>query len=151
MGQTDPQFNLRAEVAIFTNENIEFRKAHEGDIITSRREIGGVGTLEAQKYLWILVDGLEENDLYALHQTLFDGDPAGDDPVNEIEKRRFRIALADLALRDPDFDVERARDPLDIYQPYLQLDSDDFIFIPSSVLPFDAQGLVWDKSTGLYL
>jgi len=146
MGFTQPNFNLEAEVALFLGDEQSDLNFKEGDIMVSRRPIGGVGSKEVERFLWLMIDGLEENDLFALSIPIFD--ELGD---NITEKARYRISLSDLSLRDVNFDIDAARDPNVTYQPYLIPDLEDFIFVENSEVPFDAQGLAWDKELGFYL
>jgi len=46
MGFTSPDFNLAAEVAISLSPDQGDIDLKEGDIVTSRRPVGGVGTKE---------------------------------------------------------------------------------------------------------
>ncbi len=145
MGQTEIKYNEIAEVGIFVTSKVE-GKGQEGDIIACYRRKGGIGTVNATRYLWILLEGagIEENFLFSLSE------PMVDEFDNDLEKRRYKIDLEDLAALDPEFRIDLARDTNIIYQPYVPVDTDDFLFVGGRA-PFFVNGLVQDKLEGRYL
>ena len=74
----------------------------------------------------------------------------GEEPDLRYDKRRYAVPLERLAELDPTFDIDRAKDLNDVYQPYIPLDGDDGTFL-SEHSPFQAEGLIWDKELQDYL
>jgi|SRR3990167_179690 len=111
-----------------------------GDIIAIRRPAQAVGRLEQSGYLWLRIEGLEENEMARLT-----------DPIEGHDKRRYCIPLDRLAQVVPSFNVARARDLADKYQPFLGVDEDPPFRFICSERPFNVHGLVWDKQTGGYI
>ena len=109
-----------------------------GDIVAIRRPAQAIGTKEAKTYLWLRVQGLEENDMARLT-----------DSIEGFDKRRYCIPLERLKEIVPTFDIAKAMDPNVIYQPFLILDEEDFKFLGSEQ-PFEIEDILFDKQTGKY-
>ena len=120
MGQTNPNYPvMQMIVSILNNRSLAsgHERTQEGDII-SVRKLGrpAMGFKEIHDYLWLYVQGLEENKWTALARELYD-------PVSEEEegvpphfdKRRFCVPLARLKRVVPSLDLARVRDRADIY------------------------------------
>lgn len=123
----------------------------EGDIIVVRPIGEGIGETETKRYLWLRIEGLfnrAEYDVLALPIVVHDPiDPA---IITEYDKRRYNIPLAKLQTFDATFDIDRARDSLDFYQPYMIIDQETFQYLTVDP-PFNVSGLIFDKSTGTYI
>ena len=145
MGQVNPNYPIK-EVAIslesFPIES-EHERKQEGDIVTIRDTHYCIGLKEMSRYLWLRIEGLEESEFDELVSVLVD------DGIT-FDKRRYCILLEKLKEVDPNFDLDRARDLEDVYQPYLVIDEDTGIFLIAEE-PFQVQGLIFDKSIGEYL
>ena len=135
-----------AEVAILTQNRPDHisERAKEGDIITSRKAHYTIGTKERTNYLWLRIEGLEDEFMRQLTDLNFDGNSA------RYNKRRFSIPLHRLVEVFPSFDINRARDIADEYQPFMILDEDTGRYLVP-VKPFQVSGLVFDKTLGVYL
>jgi hypothetical protein len=121
----------------------------EGDIIAVRPTGIGIGAKEASRYLWFRIDGLVTRAEYEqLASLLFEPD----DPESGVryDKRRYCVPLARLEIIDPSFDIGRARDTEDIYQPYMMVDPETLEYLTVDP-PFDVSGLVYDKVVGDYI
>jgi hypothetical protein len=125
-------------------------KKKEGDIIAIRPAGTGVGKKERFVFLWLRLEAefdRWEFDLLCLpNYEPFERE----DPVARFDKRRFSIPFARLQIVDPAFDINLARDPEYLYQPYLVTDEEDFTFVTTKP-PFQVSGLVYDKAIGDYL
>jgi hypothetical protein len=118
----------------------------EGDIVQCRKVSDGIGLKEAHGFLWFRAD-ISDQLALVLASTHTD---ASD---NVINKRRFQIPLTQIqAVVDPNFDISRARDINDNYQPYLAIDA-GCLFTDPDPQTFELEGmdLIWDKSTGDYV
>ena len=147
MGQTNPNYPVR-EIAIAVEDCAAHTFATKerklaGDIIACRRPAYIVGTGEVAVYLWLRVEGLEENEMARLTDMLVEGGV-------RFDKRRYCIPLARLAEVAPGFSVARALDPADKYQPFLTFDTESHLWLTAAP-PFDVRGLVFDKQTGAFL
>ena len=121
----------------------------EGDIVVVRPIGMGVGESETKRYLWFRVDGMLYRHSYDF-LLMPNYDP--DDPETGVvyDKRRYSVPLERLLTFDPAFDVDRARDLNDLYQPYMVMDEETFEYLTIDP-PFDlAGGLVWNKLAGDY-
>jgi len=145
MGQTIKRYPV-VEVAILTQSHAPLASGHEraveGDIIAVRPPSNGVGMLEMHRHLWLRVSGWEEGEFGTLTEGVRDG-------AVSHEKRRHAIPLGRLKQLKADFDEGKARNPNEVYQPFLTVDEDTGLFT-SCAPPFDAQGLILDKTTGRY-
>ncbi len=145
MGYTNRKYPVK-EIAIITinyPDDNGGERAKEGDIITVRNPHHVIGLKERTNYLWLRVEGLEENDCNNLNM---DGGEGG----VRYDKRRYCIPLHKLIEVFPSFDISRARNITDEYQPFMMLDEDSGEYL-SPVKPFSVNGLVFDKITGEYL
>ena len=118
-----------------------------GDIVAIRKPHFVIGRLEAKPYVWLRLEGIEEVELHAIQSRLYEGN----DPEKEgYDKARYCIPLHRIKAVFPSFDIDRALDLTDIYQPFLTIDEDGFKYL-TEIPPFQISGLVFDKSTGEYL
>lgn len=115
-----------------------------GDIIALRRPHTSIGRKERATYLWLYLDGLEENDMAVLCDELMEG-------TTRYEKRRYCIPFDRLAAVVPGFSIARALDVNDDYQPFLPIDLDEPHVRLTRTPPLDVHGLVFDRATGVYL
>ena len=147
MSETDPTYPVM-EAAISLEAFADLTSGHErkqeGDIISIREPVGFIGFKEAETYLWLKLEGLEEDEMNLLIESLYDGGEVYD-------KRRYLISLDRLKELEPTFDLNRARDVDDLYQPFLTLDEDTHQLITENSQPLQISGLVFDKSIGDYL
>lgn len=133
------------EIAILTqnyNDHLHER-AKEGDIIAIRKPHNCIGTKEQTNYLWLRIEGLEELELELLNEENYEGNV-------RFEKRRYCIPLHRLKEVYPAFDITRARDMLDKYQPFMIIDEETGRYL-TPVKPFNIHGLIFDKTKGEYL
>jgi len=132
-------------------------RAVEGDIVNMRLtpEYGGTGrgygSAETSRYLALLVQGIDLNELSRLTDNLTD--PVTEDGKGpSFDKRRFCIPFHRLATVAPWIDMNRVMDPNDSYQPFCPMDEDDRHFLPGCARkPLDVHGLVYDKAKMRYL
>ncbi len=116
-----------------------------GDIISVHSPSLGLGLLEVREYLWLRVEDLEENEFAIIKQPMFQNE-------NIFDKRRYCIPLERLQKVYPVLDVSRALDTNIIYQPFLPVDEDNFMFLEGQLeAPFSAHGLIFDKAIGDYI
>ena len=112
-----------------------------------------IGTKEATGYIWLRVEGLEENDGPIFLSPNYDSDVDQRDlnsPTIRFDKRRYCIPLDRLKKIYHAFDIERAKDINDIYQPFMNLDEDNFKYLTPRK-PLNVRGLIFDKLKGEYL
>jgi hypothetical protein len=142
-------------VAVFGKTDLAsgHERHQEGDIISARRVTGGIGLKEARDYLWLHVEGLDDEAMFELKVRNADSSDA-----EAYDKRRYCIHFARLKEIFPSFDISRARDRADPYQPFLLIDLDDDdvrlqnVFLPTTAAgPLRVEGLVYDKVKGMYL
>lgn len=123
-----------------------------GDIVDARPErstVNGVGSGETKDFIWLRLRGFSRDKMDRLTDIMEDT-TAG----KIYDKRRYYINLEDLKKQFPAFDIARAKDANDFYQPFYitnkQKDANwGYEFLIRSVI-FDARGLVFDKQTRLY-
>ena len=134
------------EIAIALTSEKDLASGHErkqeGDIIAIRRVSKGIGTAEAKTHLWLRVEGLDKADLDRLTQQV--------DEDNDYGKRRYCIPLEQIKKQIPSFDIIKVLGRNEIYQPFLSIDEDNFLFL-IEVQPLQVQGLVFDKNKGTYI
>ena len=144
MGQTNPNYTV-FEIAI----SCEYGGVHTnglkerktvGDIIAVRRPNTAIGRLEMSGYIWLRVEGLEENEMARLK-----------DPIDGHDKRRYCIPLDRLLAIAPAFNISRAKDLNDKYQPFLGVDEEPPYRFIYGHRPLNVHGLIFDKQTGRYI
>lgn len=141
MGQTDPKYPI-FEVAISCEDcapHVSERKL-AGDIIAVRRPGMEIGSGEDKRFLWLRLEGLEENEMAQLVAS-----------ITGFDKRRYSIPLDRLKVLWPSFDMNRALDPNDSYQPFILIDGDGPHWFLDITPAFSVHGLVYDKILGDYL
>jgi len=126
-------------------------RRQEGDVVAVRRATnwiaGEMGSKERHRFIWLRGYGLEEADIWALTEPIIEGEAS----TVVYEKRRYAIPLERLAVRLPEFNVDRARDGSDLYQPFI-LPADDSPHRAVTIArPLQLRGLVFDKHLGRYL
>ena len=138
-------------------------RSQEGDIIEVRAPNDGIGLSEARTLLWLRFEGLEDWE-YGLLKDLWT-EPLmilRDDRVDQyppvFDKRRYCIPLERLKGVAPFFDLARARDGADPYQPFLPIDTDDddirfqHVYFPGMARPpLRIEGLIYDKARQVFL
>ena len=144
MGETNRQYPvfeaaLSCEDCAPHTNGIHERKL-AGDIIGIRRPALGIGSAERSRYIWLRLEGLEENEMWLLTEL-----------IPEFDKRRFAIPFTRLRQAYPDFDISRAMNRDEIYQPFLNVDHNPPYYFLNEVPAFDVHGLVWDKVRGQFL
>ena len=113
MGQTNRQYPI-FEVAPLCHNLPPCgagERAMEGDIIAIRPPGQGAGRKERTRFLWLRLQGLEENEMGQLTT------PLEEDGII-YDKRRYGIPLARLKQLHPSLDLVRTRNSTDIYQPF---------------------------------
>jgi hypothetical protein len=111
----------------------------ECDVVVVRPPLGRLGRREAREFLWMR--GTIPDDLV---RTPHEG--AGE---SLIRKGRFNISMATLQVIMPTFEPARARDPNDVYQPFLNLTlqaAGDYTFTARSVPALTSR--IFDKQEG---
>lgn len=144
MGQTNPAYPI-FEIAISCEHGgthsggLKERKT-VGDIIAIRKPGIGIGLKEMSGYLWLRIEGLEENDMARLI-----------DPIEGFDKRRYCIPFDRLKAIIPSLDINRAKDLNDKYQPFLSVDHDPPYRFIGTTRPLNIHGLIFDKQTGRFI
>jgi hypothetical protein len=142
MGQTNPKYPVM-EIALSTVSYPDLESGHErklaGDIVGIRKSNIGAGLRELKRYLWLKVEGLEENEWALIGKS-----------IKGFDKRRFCIPLQRLVQFNASFDMEKAQDVNIIYQPFLPVDEETGLWLYQP-RPMNIMGLVYDKVTGIYL
>lgn len=140
---------------------VPLERAVEGDIVNVRLtpEYGGTGkgygSAETSRYLKVLMDGLELNELSRLKDVLTDPlDEFADGPA--LDKRRFCIPFHRLKQVAPWLDLNRVVDRDDPYQPFCPMDEEDGSslhrhFLGTMRRPLNTHGLIYDKAKMRYL
>lgn len=122
-------------------------RVQEGDIVCVRRPNIGTGLNVPKTNLKLLAEGLEYDEFTQLVEPMGSGlDDNGDVLEPYFEKRRFCIPLRKLGI-----DLNRARDPNDVYQPKCQVDTDEPFYFLSFQAPLDVYGNIFDKLRGRYI
>lgn len=126
-------------------------RAKMGDIITSRIPIHYVmGTGVWRDRIRLMVEGVEEDEIPFLQTSNWDSDYRNDEGVNAFDKRRFCVPLHRLKETFPSFNLNRAKDTNDIYQPFMLLDEDNGKYLTLRK-PLSVHGFVFDKLKREYL
>ncbi len=156
MGYTNRRFPI-IEIGVLTINypDHDNERAKEGDIIMARiPEHNVMGTAVWRDRIRLLIEGLEENEYPKLAGVNFDSDiddlEADDLKPPIYDKRRYCIPLGRLEKIFPSFNINRARDVLDIYQPFMNLDEDTGKYLTPRK-PLNVHGLIFDKVKGDYL
>jgi hypothetical protein len=145
MGLTNHKYPT-VEIAICLTDHADHdnERAKIGDIIAVRKPLGQIGTKEMSRFLWLQIEGLEENEFVRLRESVYG------ESSKLYDKRRYCIPLERLKKLFPSLDVNRCKDPDDKYQPFEPMEEDKgytLTFEP----PLAVSGLVFDKETGEYL
>ena len=126
--------------------------AEEGDIVVIRRAAIhtclGLKELRIFVYIPVTCGGADDEVFMQLDTSigvLDEGVPDG-----RYAKRRYSIPFEHLAKVFPRFHPASARDLTLVYQPFLQVDSENG-FIVARVPPLDICGLVYDKQRTRFL
>lgn len=153
MGHTNPNYPVM-EIALSCEHGgthsggLKERKA-VGDIIAIRKPGSAIGSAEMSRYLWLRIEGLEENQMYRLTDPVY-SNPA-DDSSAVFDKRRYCIPLDRLKAITPSLDIARATNLNDKYQPFLGVDEEPPFRFISDVRPVNVHGLIFDKVTGRFI
>lgn len=151
MGETNPNYPTMEIALAMENapDNVPGAERKKiGDIITIRKPGTAIGSQEGKRFLWLRIDGLEENAFAVFTQQVYE--PTDPETGTPFDKRRYCVPLGKLQTLYPALNQIRARDANDFYQPFILVDSEDFSFVAADP-PFDVSGLVFDKATGDYL
>jgi len=130
-------------------------RPQEGDIMATRKPGIGIGLKEANLFLWLLVEGLEAWEFGQLKISNYEPlDPTGQyDPASaytRYDKHRYCIPMTRLQTVFPSLDLVKVRDPVQAYQPFYTLDTDNNLWLTDRA-PFTHEGLIFDKALGVYL
>ena len=142
MAQTYRNLNAIREVALAvqdSNPNGTHERKQAGDIIVCRMPHSGIGLREMKEYVWLRLE-LDENVADRLMDSL-------EENGSRFEKRRYAIPLNRLSVLVSGFELSRAQDSADPYQPFLNVDEETGFFLAASK-PLRAEGLIFDKLTG---
>lgn len=106
------------EIAIQAEDYQDPRRAQVGDIITIRPARGTMGRKQVNHLIWITVDSPVDLNIADFKSPVFAKDGT------MLHKRRFNIngSLDKLKQIMPSFDIEKAKNPRETYQPFLNLD-----------------------------
>lgn len=110
-----------------------------GDIVAFRKPAEAIGLKEMKNFLWLRVEGLEENEMPRLVEPVEVGG-------QYYDKRGYSIPLERLKKVFPSFDIERALNTDEVYQPFLVLDDDGRYTYNHP--PLNVHGLIFKKSHG---
>lgn len=131
--------------------------AKEGDIITVKQfeeRARYAGIKVRSRRLFLMVEGLERAAMLRLKERYIDPYPVDkSDPMWDTEnygKRRYCIPLERIKELFPTFDIDRAKDLNDEYQPFLTLDTETGYWLSNEAAVM-VNGLIFDKITGEYL
>lgn len=153
MGQTNPKYPVFEVVLSLEDADAHTGGTKErkqaGDIIGIRKPLGAIGSGEMHRFLWLWLEGLEENEMTRLTEPLYA--IPGDDTSQQFDKRRYSIPLARLQAVVPSFNIARALDVTDMYQPFLLPDLESPFPHLTTPRPLDVHGLVFDKSVGGFI
>lgn len=154
MGQTNKRYPVM-EVAIVARKFSDHvsERACQGDIIDIRNPKPAIGFKEANLFIWLLIEGLEENEMLGLLEQNEDMIEIPDNiNINNhrYDKRRYMIPFSILKKQLPDFDIAKASSQDVVYQPFRLLDNDTHFFL-SDRKPLIVNGLIFDKVKGEFL
>lgn len=140
------------EVAILGANHAPMASGHEraveGDIITIRHPLNGIGLSEMARFLWMRVEGEDIGNMIRFKHELREPlkeNGSYEDGEPTFDKRRFCIPLRRLKNVFPPLDIDRVRDLNDTYQPFLNVDEDTGLYLARHS-PFPIIGLVYDKA-----
>lgn len=163
MGYTNREYTTW-EISILTEEYADHdnERCCVGDIIAVRRPHNIIGTKEAYNMIWLRVDGLEmgEYSAFKYPELGYDYDfkidhlpKVGTDPSNRFDKKRYCVPLRRLKKVIPSFNINRAKDLEDLYQPFITMDfsTSNYWYYLAPETPLSVYGLVYDKTIGDYL
>lgn len=151
MGVTNPNYPTMEIALCMINapDNADgTERMKKGDIIAIRKPGSFIGSKEGKIFLWLHIDGPEENEFALFAQQVYE--PTDPETGTRFDKRRYEIPLGRLQVLYPAFNQSRATDPNDFYQPFLLIDSEDFEIVTADS-PYVVSGLVFDKAIGDYL
>lgn len=129
------------ELAIQAFDYPEPDRAKAGDIIVCRPATGSIGKEEMTSLIWLTIDVTNESVLSGLME--FPTDVQGQ--VIPGSWRKFSIPLLRLKQLNASFDLTRAADPKDAYQPFVNISGSRMIVKES--IPYDQT--ILDKQTGV--
>jgi hypothetical protein len=151
MGVTNPNYPTMEIALCMVNapDNADgTERMKKGDIIAIRKPADFIGSQEGKIFLWLHIDGPEENEFAAFAQQVYE--PTDPETGERFDKRRYEVPLGRLQVLYPAFNQSRATDPNDFYQPFLLIDSEDFEIVAADPA-YVVSGLVFDKAIGDYL
>ena len=151
MGVTNPNYPTMEIALCMVNapDNPDgTERMKKGDIIAIRKPADFIGSQEGKIFLWLHIDGPEENEFAAFAQQVYE--PTDPETGERFDKRRYEVPLGRLQVLYPAFNQSRATDPNDFYQPFLLIDSEDFEIVAADPA-YAVSGLVFDKAIGDYL
>lgn len=110
---------MKYEVAIQAVDYGDPKRVQVGDIVTMRPARGSVGRKELQSVIWVTI-----NSPVDLGWADFK-EPMRDKNGEVIAKRRFSIGvgLGKLKTIMPSFDLAKAANPNEVYQPFVNVDA----------------------------
>ncbi len=150
MGETNPNYpTMEIALAKINAPDLpDHERMKKGDIIAIRKPGTFIGGKEGKTFLWLQIEGLEEIEFGNFCQQVFE--PTDPETGVSFDKRRYCVPFGRLSVLYPAFNLTRASDPNDFYQPFLLIDSEDFEIV-SADPAYDVSGLVFDKAIGDYL
>jgi len=151
MGETNPNYPTMEIALCMVNapDNADgTERMKKGDIIAIRKPADFIGTQEGKIFLWLHIEGPEENEFALFAQQVYE--PTDPETGTRFDKRRYEIPLGRLQILYPALNQSRATDPNDFYQPFLLIDSEDYEIVAADPA-YAVSGLVFDKAIGDYL
>lgn len=131
-------------------DSIESERICEGDVVEIRKPLSAIGFKEANLFIWILIENLEWFESNKYKDQSYDVSNPDLEFAQRFDKRRYMIPLQHLKTIVPEFDIDRARNPNDIYQPFRILDLNNFRWIIDND-PIAVEGLIFDKILGKFV
>ena len=135
-------------------------RVQEGDIVAARivtegPGYAGIGLKEAKTFLWVRLEGVEEDNIQYLIDAVSEEHPGRfeelEPSATKLDKRRYCIPLSRLQSYFPELDINKACDPNDPYQPFLTIDPEDDKYLTLAPRePLNVEGLIFDKVTRTY-
>lgn len=133
----------------------------EGDIVDVREPWYLTSIKVARVAMWLRVEGFEREMFFHLKDPLYNlshPDPlveidTSDPTIITLEKRRYCIPLSNFAQYVNQFDMNRALDISDAYQPFIieSLVEPNVCLYVLPNAPLDLDGLIFDKLTQEYI
>ena len=120
-----------------------------GDIVAAVVGLECVGVRACHGFLWLRLQGWDSSLMDRLTDPITDKSQADPLFIDEIapsvtyEKARFCIPLESMRRILPSFSVERATNPADIYQPFMNIDEGAIANFATTHLTVSVDPVIW--------